>query len=259
MNGGPGRLTRLLSSPRRRRRLRLVALLLALAGVLAFVGVRWSNTASRSKETFEKGPVQRVAPAPKSAALSADDRDAVRKTAALFIDSAVLRRKLDASWPITTRNLHQGLTRRQWDSGNIPVAPFVPASAVRLIRYRLDWSGENIVYLKVAILPKGSSSAEGQAYDIGLARTGRPGDHAWLVDYWVPSGLSVPSVKQQTKADAAGAVAESTAASNKLPAGFILLPVGLLLTLIIGLPLVVFGRNWTRSRRADRDYRQHHT
>jgi hypothetical protein len=254
LGGAPGRLSRLLSSPRRRRRLRLAALLLALAGLLAFVGLRYSNTASRSKETFEKGPVQRVGPAPRAAALSAVDQESVRRTAALFIDSAVLRRKLDASWAITTRNLRQGLTRKQWDSGNIPVAPFVPASAVRLIRYQVDWSGENIVYLKVAILPKDSSNAEGQAYDIGLARRGRPEDHVWLVDYWVPNGMSVPSVKQQAKAAAAGA---SETPSNRLPTAFILLPVGLLLSLIVGLPLVVFGRHWSRSRRAMRDYQRH--
>ena len=55
MSGGRGLATRLLSSPRRRRRLRLSALLLALAGVLAFVGLHYSNTAERDAGALQQG------------------------------------------------------------------------------------------------------------------------------------------------------------------------------------------------------------
>lgn len=254
MSGGRGLATRLLSSPRRRRRLRLSAVLLALAGVLAFVGLKYSNTAEREPEHFSNGPVQRVAAPLKAQKLSNIDLESVHRIAELFIDTAVLRTSVDDSWEITTPKLRQGLTRKEWDSGNIPVTPF-PAGAVQQIKYTLDWSGQDLVYLKVAILPKDAANVAGQAFDIGLARDAHSGPDGWLVDYWVPTGLGSPSPAQRTAA-AKSAVA-APPASESLPQGLILIPVGVLILLVVGLPLGLFGRNYARSRRALREYRRH--
>ncbi len=253
MSDGRGLATRLLSSPRRRRRLRLSAVLLAFAGVLAFVGLRYSNTADREPEHFSKGPVQRVSAPLRAQKLSSIDLETVHRTAELFIDTAVLRTRIDDSWEITTPKLRQGLTRKQWDSGNIPVTPF-PAEAVQQIKYTLDWSGQDLVYLKVAILPKDTANVAGQAFDIGLARDAHSGPDGWLVDYWVPTGLGSPSKAQRT---AAAKTAVAAPASESLPQGLILIPVGILILLIVGLPLGLFGRNYARSRRALREYRRH--
>lgn len=226
-------------------------LALALAGVLVFIGLRYSNT-GREKEHFSPGPVQRVASAPKAVVLSSVDRQSVQRVAALFIDTAVLRRRVDRAWEITTVKLHQGLTRRQWDTGNIPVTPF-PASAVGTVKYRLDFTGEYVVYLKVAILPKPTSSLDGQAFDLGLARNGRLDDHTWLVDYWVPSGIGVPATP---KALAAHGGVDTQQVRSRLPVAWIFVPVGLFVGLLLGLPLAIFGRHWLRARRAMRDYQR---
>jgi hypothetical protein len=254
VSGGRGLATRLLSSPRRRRRLRLSAALLALAGVLAFVGLKYSNTAEREPEHFSKGPVQRVSAPLKAQKLSNIDLESVHRIAELFIDTAVLRTSVDDSWEITTPKLRQGLTRKEWDSGNIPVTPF-PAGAVQQIKYTLDWSGQDLVYLKVAILPKDAANVAGQAFDIGLARDAHSGPDGWLVDYWVPTGLGSPSPAQRTAA--AKSAAAAPPASESLPQGLILIPVGVLILLVVGLPLGLFGRNYARSRRALREYRRH--
>jgi len=247
---------RLLSSPRRRRRIRAGGLLLALAGVVAFVGLHYSNTGHREPEHFSSAPVQRVAPPPRTAALSSVDREIVRQVAAQFIDTAVLRRHIDDSWEITTNNLRQGMTREQWDSGTIPVTPY-PAESVQSITYQLDWSGEDLVYLKIAILPKATSKALGQAFDIGLTRSGRAADHRWLVDYWVPlgGGVVIPGADSLSRRTAAGPAGEEP--KSRLPVGFVFLPVGLLIAVLIGLPTMVFGRQWRRNRRALREYRKH--
>src|SRR5262249_3858961 len=196
-------------------------ILLALGGVVAFVGLYYSNTGHKEPEHFSSAPVQRVAAPPRSAVLSSIDREIVRQVAAQFIDTAVLRRHIDDSWAITTKNLRQGLTRKEWDSGSIPVTPY-PAESVQTINYQLDWSGEDLVYLKIAILPKATSKSLGQAFDIGLTRTGRATEHRWLVDYWVPlgGGVVIPGAGSLSKRVAAGAPAASEPKS-RLPGGFV--------------------------------------
>jgi hypothetical protein len=248
--GRGGSVARLLSSPRRRRRLRAAALLLAVAGICAFVGLRYSNTGEELENHFRPGPVQRVAPPLTAAELSTVDQDAVQQIASLFVETAVLRRRVDDSWDITTPNLRQGLSRKEWDSGDIPVTPF-PAKAVRAIKYRLDWSGHDLVYLKIAIVPKQTSNVNGQAFDMGLTRTAAAGEHAWLVDYWVPSGLGVAVGGPRAKAVAKEALKQP---SSRIPVAWIFLPVGILVALVLGLPLAIFGRQRLRSRRALREY-----
>ena len=250
MSEGRGLVARVLSSPRRRRRLRLGGALLAFAGVCAFVGLHYSNTGKSPPDRYSAEPVQRVSPPLKAVTLTGADNESVRRIAALFIDTAVLRQRIDDSWEITTPKLRQGLTRKEWDSGNIPVTPF-NAEAVAAIKYDLDWSGADIVYLKVAIVPKPTSNVDGQAFDIGLLRQGEPADHKWLVDYWVPTGPGVAVNGPRARAAAQQALSQP---KSRISVAWIFVPAGLLLMVIFGLPLAIFGRQRLRSRRALREY-----
>jgi hypothetical protein len=252
--GGPA--ARLLSSPRRRRRLRTGAIVVTVLAVATFVGVKYANTGQQIPEVFSDEPVSRPPAAPKASELTDADAESVRQVAELFIDTAVLRRRVDRSWSITTAHLWQGMSRAQWGSGNIPVTPY-PAAAVRDVRYRLDWSGANDVFLKVAIVPKAGSHALGQAFDMGLSRRGTPEQHRWLVDYWVPAGVGVDVTgKSGGLFGSSGGKAPVVKEPNQLSAAWIFLPVGLLAVLVLGLPLAIFGRSWLRGRRALREYEQ---
>jgi len=214
--------------------------------------VHYSNTGRTVADHFSAEPVQRVAPPPKAVKLSGADSESVRQVAALFIDTAVLRRRIDDSWEITTQRLRQGLTRTEWDSGNIPVTPF-DADAVAEIKYDLDWSGADLVYLNIAIVPKPTSNVDGQAFDIGLQRQGEPAEHKWLVDYWVPTGTGVAIAGPRARAAAREAIRQP---SSRIPAAWIFLPIGLLVVLVFGLPVAIFGRQRLRSRRALREYQR---
>jgi hypothetical protein len=216
----------------------------------AFIGLHYSNTGKQIPEHFSAGPVQRVPPPLRTEQLSGADSESVRQVAALFIDTAVLRRRVDDSWEITTPRLRQGLTRKEWDTGNIPVTPF-QAEAVAEIKYDLDWSGEDLVYLNIAIVPKPESNVDGQAFDIGLQRRGEPADHKWLVDYWVPTGVGVAVGGPRARAVAREAVKPP---SSRIRVVWIFVPVGLLVVLVFGLPIAIFGRQRLRSRRAHREY-----
>lgn len=224
---------------------------LLLAGACAFIGVRYANTGKRLPEHFRKGPPQVAPPPLKAAALSNDDRDAARSVAAHFIDTAVLRQRIDESWEISAPSLRQGMTRAQWRTGNIPVTPF-PAEAVLGIKYRVDWSGIDKIYLKVAIIPKPSANLTGGAFDMGLERAGSAANHRWLVDYWVPSA----AVSASPSPRARGAAAAPAELKSRIPAAWIIAPVGLILALILAVPLVLASRGWLRRRRAERAYRE---
>jgi hypothetical protein len=252
LSEGRGLVARVLSSPRRRRRLRIGGALLAFAGVCAFVGLHYSNTGTPPPDRYSAEPVQRVPPPLKAATLTGADNESVRRVAALFIDTAVLRRRIDDSWEITTPRLRQGLTRKEWDSGNIPVTPF-DAEAVAEIKYDLDWSGSDLVYLNVAIVPKPRSNVDGQAFDIGLQRQGEASDHKWLVDYWVPTGTGVAVAGPRARAAAREALRQP---SSRISPAWIFAPVGLFVGLLFGLPVAIFGRQRLRSRRALREYRR---
>ena len=226
-----------------------------MAGACAFVGLRYANTGKQVQEHFSSEPVQRVPQALPPAELSVVDQNAVQAIAELFVDTAVLRHRVDDSWDITTPNLRQGLSRREWDTGNIPVTPF-PAKAVRTVRYRLDWTGEDLVYLKIAIVPKARSDVNGQAFDMGLTRAAEAGEHAWLVDYWVPSGIGVAVGGARARAIAKESLRQP---SSRLPVGWVFLPVGVLVVLVLGLPIAIFGRQRLNNRRALRRYLRERT
>jgi hypothetical protein len=225
-----------------------------VAAGCAFIGLNYSNTGRDLTDHFRAGEPQRVPPPLKAVKLSGVDAESVRRVAELFIDTAVLRRRIDDSWEITTRKLRQGLTRKEWDAGNIPVTPFQPAEAVAEVKYDLEWTGADLVYVKIAIVPKPTSNADGQVYDIGLTRRGDPSDHKWLVDYWVPAGLGIAVGGPSAKARAAAQPVQQP--SSRIPVAYVFVPVGVLIAFILGLPLAIFGRQWLRSRRALREYQR---
>jgi hypothetical protein len=227
---------------------------LVLSGAVAFIGVNYANTGKKIPNHFTNEPPQLVPPPPEAAALTAEDRDAARAVAERFIDSAVLRVRVDDSWEITAPSLREGFTRAVWARGNIPVVPFQPASAVEGIKYRVDWSGVDKIYLKVAIVPKRSANMTGGAFDMGLERAGPAGSHQWLVDYWVPSSPSSASSLPPSKGHGAAAVAPRL--KSRIPGAWIAAPIGGIVFVLLLVPLTLVLRGYLRSKRANRLYRE---
>lgn len=235
---------RLLRSSRFRRRAGWVATCLAVAGGVAFVGIRFSNTGHPEQETFQPGKPQLVPAAPKEDAFTPAEQRQVRAVAVKFIESAVYRRHVADSFALTTGGLHQGLSRAEWAKGTIPVVPY-PADAVDSVRYRLDYSYAGEVGLKVAFYPKARSKVERQIFDITLRNTVRSGAAHWLVSYWAPEGgvqLShgdprAPSVDPAPPKPALGAV-------------WLLAPFGVIVGGLVGVLAFLGIRGRIRHRRA---------
>ena len=240
----------LLASPRRRRRLAWLVVVLALGITAAILGIFFPNTSpTRHSAPFTKEPVQTVAPLPKAVRFTAAERKEVDDVAGRFIATAVFRKHVDDSYDLVIPEFRQGLTRKQWRSGNIPVMPF-PHEQLAVMRWKLDYSYRDRIGLRVAFLPKQTAKVGGVVYAIELKNVGTPKRHRWLVSYWTPSGGQILSARQR-----AAQAGPAQIVKPKLGAGWIFLPIGGLVMLMVLVPAVLALRGWRSRRHVERTYR----
>jgi hypothetical protein len=235
---------RLLRSSRFRRRAGWLAVCLAVAGGVAFVGVRFSNTGHPEKETFQPGKPQLVPRNPKADAFTPAEQRQVRAIAVRFIESAVYRKHVVDSFALTTSELHQGLSRADWAKGTIPVVPY-PADAVDNVRWRLDYSYAGEVGLKVAFYPKSRSGVNRQIFDITLQNEGKAGAPHWLVSYWAPEGGV-----QLSQGDPRAPSVDMNPPKPPLGAVWLFVPIGVIVGGLVGVIVFLAVRGRVRHRRA---------
>ena len=237
------------SSPRRRRRALKIGIVLAVAGIAAMLGVFFSNTGHSNEAPFTKERVELVAPLPKSVEFTKSTARDVMLIAAQFVSTAVLRSHTERSYDLSDKAFHQGLTRTQWATGNIPVPPYRRAD-LDSVRWRLDYSYKDRVGLKIYLQPKQTSKVGGLAFNVELHRVGPPKHRHWLVDYWTPAGQQGPAPSKA----AAGPFGPPVQTKAVLGAIWLVLPIGLVLGLLVSVPIVLGIRGWRRRVRADRAY-----
>ena len=167
-------------------RWQLASLLLLVAGVVA-VTVAWvGDTGTSQERPVSDEPAQVFTPR-KQVPLEPE----ARRVAGRFILTAVARRDLGESYGLAHPELRQGLTRREWLTGDIPVVYF-PVAEIDGATFKVDESYADEAILQVALLPKASSKLQPQVFYIGLKKN----EGRWLVHYWVPRGAPpVPSVR----------------------------------------------------------------
>ncbi len=240
-------MTRILRSRRRRRRLLWLAALAVVAGGASAVGVLYTDTGEKGIAKPRPGQPQRVARPRKTVPFAPEEAD-VRRAAAAFVETAVFRRHLERSYDLVVPSRHDGLSRKQWARGNIPVVPY-PPELVSSIRWKLDYSYEHVVGLKLAFLPPATARARAQVFDIELTERGAGSHRRWLVDSWTPAGgpytVSVPR----------GAPAAASSPSKaRLGRAWLLVPLALIGGTIVLVPAWLFGMSWMRARRARRAF-----
>ena len=167
-------------SPTTRRSLTLLSGLILVAGVVAFT-VAWVGDTGTSQETpLSNEPAQVFTPR-KQVPLDVE----ARKVAGRFILTAVARENLGASYELVHPELRQGLSKREWLTGNIPVV-YYPAKEIETARFKVDESYADEAILEVALLPKEASKVKPQVFFIGLKKAGKGAAARWQVNYWVP-------------------------------------------------------------------------
>jgi hypothetical protein len=240
---------RILASYRWRRRLLWFTIAAAVIGGALAIGFIWPNTAKPEKVDATGGPV-RVDATPKAVRLKLHDRAAALAVVSRFVDSAVARHNVDRAWWLVTPELRAGYTRKQWDTQALPdIAPFPVAQA----RWQLQFSDSRGVGFTIALFPPKSSHQRPIVFMAGLHKVGAGKSRHWLVDNWQPAPINATAVgsgggTSGQFAPQLGASASPTARAKESPV-WLLVPVGLL-SLILVIPLSVFGLNWHRDRRA---------
>ena len=187
---------------------------------------------------------------PQTVQLTPAAQSAAVQTARDFVRTAVLRRHVERSWALTAQRLRQGLTRKQWATGNIPVIPY-PAAALREARWRVDTSGRDRLALEVLLVPKPSASVRPLTFELELEAVGPPQRRRWLVSGWNPSGglASARPLPGSGLLDLRG-----RDGGRPLGAAWLLAPVALLLAVLL-VPAWIFGRSWRKGHRARREFR----
>jgi hypothetical protein len=249
-----------LASPRRRRRLAWsFVLTLALAGVVAIAVLFW-NTANWTTTPVESTPIRTEAePVVEPIKMTPAVRREVRQTLDRFVDAAVLRKRLEEAWTLSTPALRGSVTHGDWARGELPIQPY-PWNGIRRLDLRFLYSDTRSVAVDVMLLPREKTNPI-LVYTADLTPVGTGKGRRWLVDYWAPQasigGGSPPPTAEQRQEEREAVKDNPTLAfdDSRLGPEWFLVP-GAILLLLIGIPIGIAIRNTIAGRRAERRYRE---
>jgi hypothetical protein len=201
-----------------------------------------------------------AAPAwPKEPHLSPSDRAAINATLDVFVNSAVKRKDIAASYDVVTPTLRGGMTRAQWSRGEIPVYPY-PAAGKRFHEWTIQYRTSEEVAIELILSPTARHKRElGQfLFHVYL----QPRNGRWLVDSFMPGATFAPEGKAPVVQAAADFQAtpggqsynRDTGARKHAPvqvsSDFIIIPFAMIGLLLAG--LAAWGvTHWVRARRID--------
>jgi hypothetical protein len=175
---------------RGRRTIFVGSLLILIGGVAAVTIAFFGNTGTSLESAKSNEPASLFTPR-KQIPLEKD----ARRVAGRFILTAVARKSLGESYELTHPELRQGLSKKEWLTGNIPVT-YYPADQLETATFKVDESYPDEAILEVALLPKKTVKIKPQIFFIGLKKVGEGAEGTWLVNYWVPRAPpQIPSAR----------------------------------------------------------------
>ena len=232
----------MLSSPRTRRRLLRVAVVLAAAGAVALGVFALPSHGTKRKEVFDKRPVT-FYKQQKQVRLTAGERRAIDAVVAEFVSAGVERREPLRAYALATPALRRSASRTEWQRGALPVLPYKASGPPG---WTLDYAYPGDAVVDVVLHPaKSEPTHRAIIFTSELKRVrGR-----WLVDSIVPAATFGGSTVYSRVDMGPQGVA---AAPAKAPLGksWILVPVGVVLGLIVLVPGGIALGSWLRGRRA---------
>jgi hypothetical protein len=151
----------------------LVKGMVALCAVLLFAGC--GSVHSSDQFTYSVPGVPTV---------PGDVRRDVTATLDAFVVAGVERKDLSRAYDLSTPTLRGGLTREQWLTGSIPVAPY-PGRETHVGRWQPTFITPDSIGLHVILHPEEGADVGPQSYNIVVRKlNGR-----WLVDNIYPEAM----------------------------------------------------------------------
>lgn len=225
-------------SPRARRRaFRLSLVAVGLVGVL-FGLKALPSSPERAPEHFSNQPAQLLEKT-KPVHLTRADRRQIDSTLERFVQDAMGRADLTASYWLATPNLRSGMTLAQWQRGNIPVYPYTarPGSTEG---WNLQYLEPGHAALEVFLQPGRTEKLGPVTVAVDLRRqAGR-----WRVDALAPTAIfskagEKPRVFANTDLQRGNTAIDP---SRNLDAKWLFAPVAAILLALLTIPAVVFAR-----------------
>lgn len=240
-------MSRRLSSPRFRRRVVKVGLLLAVAASAALVSIFFWNTATIVETPLHGQADVYVPPIP--IRMSAAERRTVIATAALFVETAVRREHAERAYALVGPSLRGNTTRAEWRDGDIPVVPYPVDDA----RWEFDYSYANEIGLQVAVFPEPGTSVQPMVFNMSLRAVGAGPKRSWVVDAWSPRGGGGGARSRSDGSPFRVDPAPPVSAATSLGAVWLLVPAAVI-ALALLVPAALFVVERLRSRRARKAY-----
>jgi len=239
----------ILASYRRRRRLtRIAAVLVVAVGVVLVIVLLPEGHSPRQDELGgATGPVEPVveqAEVPVTAA----ERRAVNARLRAFVATAVTRDDPAAAWSLVTPEMRAGITRSEWNRGDLPVIPY-PVVVPKKLDWTIVTSYPGDLTLDLVLQPRRGSRRGAASFFVEMKR--RHG--LWLVDSMYAEDVfgGGPSAPKAAATTTAG---EPLGPRGRLSPLWIALPLGLL-ALVIVVPVGIGLLSWRRQRAIERRYR----
>ena len=144
-----------------------------------------------------------AAPAGASAPLTAADRQQINAAVDTFVNHAVRRTGIAASYGVVTPAMRGGMTVKQWSRGSLPVYPY-PARG-RHHPWTIQYRSGNELGLELILQPPRKSALGQLLFTLTLKRLGG----RWLIDDFQPAATFAPE----------GSAPKVTAQRDFMPAG----------------------------------------
>jgi hypothetical protein len=180
-----------------------------------------------------------------AARISPADRQAIDRTIDGFVDSAVKREDVGASWNLVTPALRAGTSRGAWEKGNLPVYPY-PAGGTSFHSWTVDFASPKEVDLELMI-PSRRSKSDSIQYTVTMKKIGG----RWLIDSFNPAATFGGGGTVVGPHDFTASSGERGKGVARLGSTWIALPAVLIAGGILFL-LGWFLFAWVRNRRTER-------
>ncbi len=170
------------------------ALILVAGGIAAIITFVGSENPKPLKSTLRDERPTDVSKIPKTVKLDQQAARVIQK----FLATNVVRENLADGYDLVGPELKEGLSLKEWLTGNIPVVPY-DGDVIDKVPIQVIYSHPREALLRVFMLPKKGTKISGGAFYLTVKLYGSGAKAHWLVDGWVPYGTTkVPSAGRNT-------------------------------------------------------------